>query len=154
MVAPMPESHPQYPLAGYTCTNKGHSFDGTVRDEFGKCPKCEAEMAAGPPGGDDWVYTEEKVAQPFKCPACGQKKRKPRTEQTKDATPKERSRVRIDIPVGERAHGYDDFMDALGRVRSLLGPALGYDQDTPNWYVMVAVLTDWLNSNDQRQAAT
>ena len=87
------------------------------------------------------------------CPACGQKKRKPRTEQTKAATPKERSRLRIDIPAEERAHGYDEFMETLGRVRVVLGPELGYTQDTPNWFVLFAVLTDWLNTNEHRQAA-
>jgi hypothetical protein len=84
--------------------------------------------------------------EPFKCPACGQKKRKPRTEGTKDATPKERSRVRIDIPVAERAHGYDDFMEMLGEARIRLEPELGYDPDTPNWYVLFAVLRDWLDT--------
>jgi hypothetical protein len=80
------------------------------------------------------------------CPTCGQKKRAPRTEQTRDATPKERSRVRIDIPVGEREHGYDDFMEMLGEARIRLEPELGYDPDTPNWYVLFAVLRDWLDS--------
>jgi hypothetical protein len=83
-----------------------------------------------------------------KCPACGQKKRKPRTEGTKDATPKERSRVRIDIPVAERAHGYDDFMEMLGEAREKL--PLGYDADTPNWYVLFAVLCDWLDNESRR----
>jgi hypothetical protein len=87
-----------------------------------------------------------------KCPACGQKKRKPRTEQTKDATPKERSRVRIDIPVAERAHGYDDFMEMLGLARERLGPELGYDEDTPNWFVLFAVLRDWLD-NEPKNAS-
>jgi hypothetical protein len=88
----------------------------------------------------------EPATDPFKCPACGQKKRKPRTEQTKDATPKERSRVRIDIPVAERATGYDDFSEMLGQAKERFGPELGYTQDTPNWYVLFAVLRDWLDS--------
>jgi hypothetical protein len=87
------------------------------------------------------------VDDPFApCPECGQKKRKPRTEGTRDATPKERSRVRIDIPVAERAHGYDDFMAMLGQAKERLGPELGYDEDTPNWYVLFAVLRDWLDT--------
>jgi hypothetical protein len=90
------------------------------------------------------VYTAD--ADAFKCPACGQKKRKPRTEGTRDATPKERSRVRIDIPPDERATGYDDFMEMLGHAKARLGPELGYDEDTPNWYVLFAVLRDWLDS--------
>jgi hypothetical protein len=95
----------------------------------------------------------EKLEAPFpaKCPECGQKKRAPRTEQTKDATPKERSRVRIDIPAAERATGYDDFMEMLGRARHVL--PLGYDADTPNWFVLFAVLQDWLNTNEYEAAA-
>jgi hypothetical protein len=96
---------------------------------------------------DPDVPTGDAYADPFApCPECGQKKRKPRTEGTKDATPKERSRVRIDIPVAERAHGYDDFMEMLGQARARLGSELGYDDDTPNWYVLFAVLRDWLDS--------
>lgn len=29
------------PLAGMACTSLGHSFDGSMRDENGKCAKCE-----------------------------------------------------------------------------------------------------------------
>jgi hypothetical protein len=87
------------------------------------------------------------------CPTCGQKKRKPRTEGTKDATPKERSRLRIDIPVDERAHGYDDFHELLGRCADRLGPDLGYSRDTPNFYLLFAILTDWLNTNEHKAAA-
>ena len=102
---------------------------------------------------NDWEMTSAPSLGADKCVMCGQKKRKPRTEGTKDATPKERSRVRIDIPPDERATGYDDFMEMLGRVRDRLGPELGYDQDTPNWFVLFAVLQDWLNTNEHRQAA-
>jgi hypothetical protein len=88
---------------------------------------------------------------PSPCPTCGQKKRAPRTEQTKDATPKERSRLRVDIPPDERATGYDDFMDMLGRCRKTL--PWDYDEDTPNWHVLFAVLQDWLNTNEHKAAA-
>jgi hypothetical protein len=82
---------------------------------------------------------------PSPCPTCGQKKRAPRTEQTKDATPKERSRVRIDIPVGERAHGYDDFMEMLAQARERL--PMDYDDDpNRNWHILFAVLRDWLDT--------
>jgi hypothetical protein len=94
--------------------------------------------------GDGEVRPSPYIPSP--CPTCGQKKRAPKTEQTKDATPKERSRLRIDIPVGERANGYDDLMEMMAQARDRLGPELGYDQDTPNWYVLFAVLRDWLDS--------
>jgi hypothetical protein len=86
------------------------------------------------------------VDDPFApCPACGQKKRKPRTESREAARPK--VRVRIDVPKDNLEDGFAIFHSLLEECAD----ELGRSKTTPPYFTLVEVMHFFLTSTKQKQ---
>ncbi len=82
------------------------------------------------------------IGQP--CPTCKQKVRPPRI---KSAEPKHRATVGIAVPMDERENGAQMLKEKFEMcARDPRMAELGYDESTPPYYVLSALLPDWCAS--------
>lgn len=75
------------------------------------------------------------------CPACNRRVPVPR----EDRTPRKRQQVNISVPA-DAEDGADVLKGLIDGCRERLAAPLGYDASTPTYYVLAAVLADWLGS--------
>jgi hypothetical protein len=80
------------------------------------------------------------------CPTCGQKKRKPRTDEPREAA-RPKVRVRIDVPKDNLEDGFDVFHTLLEECAD----ELGRSKTTPPYFTLVEVMHFFLTSTKQEQ---
>ena len=60
------------------------------------------------------------------------------------AKPRNRVTIGIHVPKDEREDGAGILDDLIDQSRDILAPLLGWEDDVPPYFVLVAVLHDWL----------
>lgn len=74
-----------------------------------------------------------------RCPTCG---RKPPVKKADLEPTRKKRRVRIDVP-DDHEDGFEVFHTLKDECAKELGE-MGYTADTPAYFVLVAVMADWL----------
>jgi len=71
--------------------------------------------------------------------------KKPRTpRERKPEKPRNRVNVTVNVPKDEREDGAGILDDLIQQSREMLAEALGWEDNVPAYFVLVAVLHDWL----------
>ena len=71
----------------------------------------------------------------------------------KPAPPRNRATIGIHVPKDEREDGAGILDDLVQMARDQLCEAMGWEDDVPPYFVLVAVLHDWLNTDRQDDGA-
>ena len=75
------------------------------------------------------------------------KERKPRAKEKA----RDRENVQIRVPKDERENGAGILDDLLEQAKERLAPIMGWEDDVSSYFVLVAVLVDWINTTNQEE---
>lgn len=94
--------------------------------------------------GDENVHQhdESEIVPGEVCWTCGRRVPLPR----EDRTPRQRSQLNISVPK-DAEDGAEVLRTLISECRKRLAARLAYDADVPPYYVLAAVLSDWLGGN-------
>lgn len=70
-------------------------------------------------------------------------------EREKTEAPRKRTVVSVRVPKDEHENGAEVLESLIGQARERLAPEMNWKEDVPPYFVLVAVLYDWLASGGQ-----